>query len=49
MSKPLALVTGGSRGLGRGIVRRIARDYHVAFTYRRDEAAAAAPTRSARL
>lgn len=41
MSKPLALVTGGSRGLGRGIVRRIARDYHVAFTYRRDEAAAA--------
>lgn len=41
MSKPLALVTGGSRGVGRGIVTELARHYRVAFSCRRDTAAAA--------
>ena len=36
-----AVVTGGSRGIGRAIVRRLARDgARVAFSYRRDRAAA---------
>jgi 3-oxoacyl-[acyl-carrier protein] reductase len=37
-----AVVTGGSRGIGRAIVRRLARDgARVVFSYRRDKAAAA--------
>ncbi|HXJ33153.1 MAG TPA: SDR family oxidoreductase [Candidatus Eisenbacteria bacterium] len=40
---PFALVTGGSRGIGRSIVRRLARDgFDVGINYRRDEDAAAA-------
>lgn len=41
MSRPLALVTGGSRGVGRGIVLELARDYRVAFSCRRDLESAA--------
>jgi 3-oxoacyl-[acyl-carrier protein] reductase len=41
-----ALVTGGSRGIGRAIVRRLAADgAAVVFSYLRDEAAAQAVTR----
>lgn len=36
-----ALVTGGSRGIGRAVVLRLARDgFHVAFCYHSDQAAA---------
>ncbi len=39
--KTLALVTGGSRGLGRAIVRRLAADgYDVTFTYRSNKESA---------
>lgn len=41
-SKPTAIVTGGSRGVGRSIVARLCRESRVVFTYRRDEEAAAA-------
>ena len=41
MTKPLALVTGGSRGVGRAIVLELASHYRVAFSCRRDIAAAA--------
>jgi enoyl-[acyl-carrier protein] reductase III len=44
-----AFVTGGSRGIGRAIVERFARDgLDVAFNYRRDDAAAADAERAVR-
>jgi len=38
--KPIAVVTGGSRGIGRGIAAELARDHQVVATYRGNEAAA---------
>ena len=38
--QPIAIVTGGSRGIGRGVVQELARDHHVVATYRGNEAAA---------
>jgi enoyl-[acyl-carrier protein] reductase III len=44
-----AFVTGGSRGIGRAIVERLARDgFDVAFNYRRDDAAAVDTERAVR-
>lgn len=40
MSKPLAIVTGGSRGIGRGIVLELSRTHHVIATYRGNREAA---------
>lgn len=40
-ARPVALVTGGSRGIGRAVVNRLARDgLDVAFCYRSDKASA---------
>jgi NAD(P)-dependent dehydrogenase (short-subunit alcohol dehydrogenase family) len=41
-TKPTAIVTGGSRGVGRSIVALLATESQVVFTYRRDEQAATA-------
>ena len=47
-TRPVALVTGGSRGIGRATVLRLARDgYDVAFCYRSDVAAADAVAKEA--
>lgn len=40
MSKPTAIVTGGGRGIGRGIVIELARTHHVIATYRGNREAA---------
>lgn len=40
MSKPLALVTGGSRGIGRAIVQELARTHQVIATYNSNRQAA---------
>ncbi|MFB6889889.1 3-oxoacyl-ACP reductase FabG [Kitasatospora sp. NPDC056327] len=47
-TRPVAVVSGGSRGIGRAVVHRLARAGHdVAFCYRDDHDAAGAATRDA--
>jgi 3-oxoacyl-[acyl-carrier protein] reductase len=47
-ARPVAIVTGGSRGIGQAVVTRLARDgYDVAFCYRARPDAAEAVTREA--
>lgn len=47
-ARPVALVTGGSRGIGRAVVTRLARDgYDVAFCFRSHSEAAAQTVREA--
>lgn len=40
MSLPIALITGGSRGIGRAIAEDLSRDHHVIATYNSNRAAA---------
>jgi NADP-dependent 3-hydroxy acid dehydrogenase YdfG len=36
--RPTAVVTGASRGIGRAVAKRLARDFHIVATARRDDA-----------
>lgn len=40
MRQPIALITGGSRGIGRAIAEDLSRDHHVVATYHSNRAAA---------